>query len=52
MVNIYYQGRKIYSQVTHEEAVDILHELALEKYNENKEIDLDLLEVETTTNEE
>ena len=47
MVNIYYKGRKIYNELTHEEAADILHELALEKYEENKDIDLDLLDVET-----
>ena len=45
MVNIYYQGRKIYNNITHEEAADILHELALEKYEENKDIDLDQLEI-------
>ena len=46
MVNIYYQGRKIYNNITHEEAADILHELALENYEDKKDIDLDLLEVE------
>ena len=44
-VNIFYKGRKIYANVTHEEAADILHELALEKYEENKDIDLDQLEI-------
>lgn len=47
MVNIYYQGRKLYSNITHEEAADILHELALEKYEEKKDIDLDQLDIET-----
>jgi len=51
MVNIYYQGRKIYANITHEEAVDIFHELALEKYEGNKEIDLDQLDIETIIKE-
>lgn len=51
MVNIYYMGRKLYSNVTHEEAADILHELALEKYEEKKDIDLDQLDIETIIEE-
>jgi len=51
MVNVYYKGRKIYANITHEEAADILHELALEKYEGNKEIDLDQFDIETSINE-
>lgn len=35
----------MYSNVTHEEAIDILHELALERYEEKNDIDLDQLEI-------
>lgn len=45
MVNIYYKGRKIYSDVSHEECADILHEMAIESY-EGKDIDLDEIEIE------
>lgn len=46
MVDIYYKGRKIYTQLSHEDAVDILHEMALEHYEGNKEIDLDSIDIE------
>jgi len=46
MVDIYYKGRKIYTQLSHEDAADILHEMALESYDGNKDIDLDELEIE------
>ena len=44
-IDIYYQGNRMYSNVTHEEAADILHELALERYEEKNDIDLDQLEI-------
>lgn len=44
-LDIFYQGNKMYSNVTHEEAADILHELAIEKYEEKNDIDLDQLEI-------
>jgi hypothetical protein len=44
-LDIFYQGQKMYSNVTHEEAIDILHELALERYEEKNDIDLDQLEI-------
>tara|TARA_B100002019_G_scaffold184923_1_gene159659 strand:+ start:4318 stop:4482 length:165 start_codon:yes stop_codon:yes gene_type:complete len=44
-IDIYYQGNRMYSNITHEEAADILHELALERYEEKNDIDLDQLEI-------
>ena len=44
-LDIFYQGQKMYSNVTHGEAADILHELALERYEEKNDIDLDQLEI-------
>ena len=46
MVDIYYKGRKIYTQLSHEDAVDILHEMALDHYDGNEEIDLDAIDIE------
>lgn len=46
MVDIYYKGRKIYTNLSHEDAADILHEMALESYDGNKEIDLNEIEIE------
>lgn len=46
MVDIYYKGRKIYSQLSYESAVDILHEMALESYEEGKDIDLNAIDIE------
>jgi hypothetical protein len=46
MVDIYYKGRKIYSKLSHEDAADILHEMALESYEGNKDIDLNQIDIE------
>jgi hypothetical protein len=46
MVDIYYKGRKIYTQLSYEDAVDILHEMALESYEGNTDIDLNELNIE------
>jgi len=47
MINIYYKGRKIYSELSHEDAADILHEMAIESYEDkDKNIDLEQLDIE------
>lgn len=44
-MDIYYKGRKIYQNLSHEECADILHEMSIESY-ENKNIDLNDIEIE------
>jgi hypothetical protein len=46
MINIYYKGRKIYTDLSHEDAADILHEMAIESYEGNSDIDLNDLDIE------
>jgi hypothetical protein len=46
MISIYYKGRKIYTDLSHEDAADILHEMALDSYEGIKEIDLEDIEIE------
>jgi len=46
MIDIYYKGRKIYTNLSHEDAADILHEMALESYEGNKTIDLNEIDIE------
>lgn len=46
MVSIYYKGRKIYTDLSHEDAADILHEMAIDSYNGNKDIDLNQIDIE------
>lgn len=46
MVSIYYKGRKIYTDLSHEDAADILHEMALDYYEGIKDIDLEDIEIE------
>ena len=46
MVSIYYKGRKIYTDLSHEDAADILHEMAIESYEGNKDIDLNEIDIE------
>ena len=45
MISIYYKGRKIYTNLSHEDAADILHDMAIESY-EGKDIDLDQIDIE------
>lgn len=46
MINIYYKGRKIYTDLSHEDAADILHEMAIESYEGTKDIDLNEIDIE------
>jgi hypothetical protein len=45
MFNVLYNGRKIYTSLTHEECAEVLDELSEKHYND-LEFDINLLELE------